>query len=108
MLRAPPCHHPIAHFVTYRQYLVRGPPSLVTERLSPAGVRLSRPNLAGPTTGRAGWKCPRARSSGAAYPGWPGIGSASAARLAGAAKGSAKYCVSWVTIPSANSMTLTE
>lgn len=37
-----------------------------------------------------------------------GIRSASAARDSGAAKGSAKYCVSCTTWPSANSMTLTE
>jgi hypothetical protein len=35
----------------------------------------------------------------------PGIGSASAVRHAGAPKGSAKYCVSCRTFPSANSIT---
>ena len=38
----------------------------------------------------------------------PGMGSASAARQAGAPNGSAKYCVSWVTWPAANCMMLTE
>ena len=38
----------------------------------------------------------------------PGIGSASAAREAGAPNGSAKYCVSCTTCPWANSMMLTE
>jgi hypothetical protein len=38
----------------------------------------------------------------------PGIGSASAARQAGARKGSAKYCVSCATCSCANSMMLTE
>jgi hypothetical protein len=38
----------------------------------------------------------------------PGIGSASAARQAGAPKGSAKYCVSCTTCTWANSMMLTE
>jgi hypothetical protein len=38
----------------------------------------------------------------------PGIGSASAARQAGEGKALAKYCVSCVTCPPVNSMTLTE
>jgi hypothetical protein len=39
---------------------------------------------------------------------WAGIGSANAARPGDASKGSAKYCVSWVTKPSVISMTLSE
>ena len=51
---------------------------------------------------------PSTRRAAAAYWSRAGIGSASAARPAGASKGSAKYWVSWVTRPSVISMTLTE
>ncbi len=55
-------------------------------------------------TGRVGMS----RTPDALYCRRPGIGSASAARDAGAPKGSAKYCVSCATWSPANSMMLTE
>jgi len=57
------------------------------------------------------WRCPGSRQvprDQAVAMFLPGIGSASAARQAGAPKGSAKYCVSCTTCSWANSMMLTE
>ena len=81
---------------------------LPSQRAAPHDLSSTSPGA--PVTGlywlRPGFRSSLAADRGRAHPSWPGIGSASAARQAGAVKGSAKYWVSCVTRSPVNSMTL--
>ena len=87
-------------------------PAHLAQRLAYARRGLERRST-GAANARRRWRgwltsCLTRRTAASAHWSRAGIGSASAARPAGASKGSAKYWVSCVTRPSVNSMTLSE